>query len=237
MFGDSYSTPDFCVRPVDSFWGVAAKDLGVGKIINYSHPGFSLDAILHILTNEDFNFVDDYFLVGIPPLPRYITYSDHAKSKWTATTFDTEFVAVHQPVSSLYNTLKFTVEQKFSNNQEELDRFNFEWLGVQSLEKIFLLHQYLTLNKAKFLILNLSVPVVYQDSWPAGQGIMQKVYGLQECVLFDDTYQSVNYKDNIKPADFDQHGWLGHHGTAGNYNWYNKIVKNKMIELNWIKHA
>ena len=237
VFGDSYATPNFCVLPSESFWGLAAKDLDVNRIINYSHPGFSLDHVIHILLNEKFNFKDDYFLIGIPPLARYVAYKDDSDFNWTATTFNTDFVPTHIPVNSLDNTLKFEFKQQFVNNKEELDRFCAEWLDVQSLEKIFLLHQYMTLNKAKFLILNLSVPIVYQDMWPAGKSVMLKVQNLSECVIFDNTYQSVNNNDNIKPADIDQYGWQGHHGAAGNQNWYNKIVKNKMIELNWINNA
>jgi hypothetical protein len=226
-----------CVSPSKSFWGLAAKDLDVTKIVNYSYGGFSLDHVVHILLNENFNFRHDYFLIGIPPLIRYVAYADNAKSKWPATTFDNKFVSDHVSVHSLDNTLRFQFGEQFKNDREGIDRFNREWLDVQSLEKIFLLHQYLTAMKAKFLILNLSVPIAYQDLWPAGQGIMTKVQDLTECVIFDNTYQSVNYNDNIKPADFDQYNWMGHHGELGNLNWYNKIVKNKMIELNWINNA
>jgi hypothetical protein len=237
IFGDSFSTPYNWVEPSKSFWGLAAKDLSVTEIVNYSHSGFSLDHVIHILLNEDFNFEDDYFLIGIPPLFRNVVYNDNSNSKWTATTFNTEFVSKQIPVSSLDNTLKFTFEQQILNNQEELDRFNTEWLDVQSLEKIFLLYQYMTSNNAKFLILNLTRPIMFQELWPAGQGIMRKVNALKECVIFDNTFQSVNFTDRIKPADFDRYGWVGHHGAAGNLNWYNKIVKNKMIELNWINNA
>ena len=237
MFGDSYSTADFCVTPTESFWGLAAKDLAVTDIVNYSHPGFSLDHVIHILLNENFNFKDDYFLIGIPPLVRYVAYKDDSDSKWVATKFTNGFVSSHVSVNSLDNTLKFQFEQQFKNDREAVDRFDVNWLSIQSLEKIFLLHQYLTLNNAKFLILNLSVPIVCQDMWTTGKGIMIKVRDLDECVIFDDTYQSVNFNDQIKPMDFSQHAWQGHHGAAGNLNWYTKIVKNKMIELNWIKNA
>jgi hypothetical protein len=238
VFGDSYSTPNQCVLPSKSFWGLAAKDIGASNIINYSHSGFSLDAVLHILTNEVFNFADDYFLIGIPPLHRYIAYSDSKGQKWSAVQFDRNCNQLSEiAISSLDNTIPFTFEEQFNNNKKGVDRFNREWLDAQSLEKIFLLHQYLTQKKSKFLILNLSVQIAYQDQWPAGQSIMRKIKNLAECVMFDDTYQSLNYNDKIKPADFDQYGWLGHHGAVGNQNWYTKIVKNKMIELNWINNA
>jgi len=237
VFGDSYSTPNACVSPAESFWGLAARDLGVDKIVNYSRPGFSFDAVLHILTNETFNFADDYFLIGIPPLIRYIAHSDKIKKNYTAEKFDKSYTAEEIPIHSLDNTHPLRFEEQFDNDRLGVDRFSREWLDVQSLEKIFLLHQYMILNKAKFLILNLSVPIMYQDMWPAGQSIMRKVNDLNECVIFDNTYQSVNYNDNIKPADFDQHKWLGHHGAAGNQNWYTKVVNPKMIELNWINNA
>jgi hypothetical protein len=237
VFGDSYSTPYFLVSPEQSFWGAVAADLKIDKITNYSHPGFSFDAILHTILNETFNFENDYFLIGIPPLHRYIGYSDTANTKWSAAQFKSTNLVEKILINSLDNTLPFKFDEQFKNDKNGIDRFNGEWHDVQFLEKIFLLHQYLTQNNAKFLILNLAVPIVYQDLWPAGQSIMRKVYALKECVIFQNTYYSVNYNDNIKPADFDQYGWFGHHGPAGNLNWYNKIVKNKMIELNWINNA
>ena len=237
VLGDSYTTPDVCVEPSKSFWGLAAKDLDVKEIINYSHTGFSLDHVMHILLNENFDFANDYFLIGVPPLGRHFGYHNESNSKWPAKKFNTEFVSDSVPVHSLDNTSKSTREQLFSKNKEQISEFSFEWLDVQSLKKIFLLHQYLTLHNAKFLILNLTYPVLYQDMWPAGQAIMQKVNKLQECVIFDNTFQSVNLDDQIKPADFDVYGWYGHHGPDGNANWYNKVIKPKMIELNWIDHA
>ena len=237
VFGDSFSTPDVCVEPNKSFWGLAAKDLGVTKIMNYSHTRFSLDHVVHILLNENFDFINDYFLIGIPTLARYIEYHDESNSKWLAKKFNSEFVSDLIPVNSLNNTSRATFEQHFSNNKKQISGFSVEWVDVQSLEKIFLLHQYLTLHNAKFLILNLTRPIVYQDMWPTGQGIMQKVTKLKECVIFDNTFQSVNFVDQIKPADFDKYGWVGHHGPEGNTNWYHKVVKPKMIELNWIDNA
>jgi len=237
VLGDSYSTPNVCVSPSNSFWGLAAKDLGADKIVNYSHRGFSFDAVLHILINETFNFADDYFFIGVPPLHRYIAHSNNIKKNYIAKQFDANYAIEEIPIHSLDNTQPFTFAEQFENDREGVDRFSKEWLDVQSLEKIFLLHQYLTAIKARFLILNLSVPIACQDMWPAGKSVMAKVRDLDECVLFDNTYQSVNVDDQIKPVDFNQHGWMGHHGTAGNLNWYTKVVKPKMLELNWINNA
>jgi hypothetical protein len=252
VFGDSFSTAHVCVSPKESFWGLVAQDLEVNKIQNYSHPGFSLDHVLHILLNETFDFSTDYFVIGIPALIRYVGYSDSYNTTWNLSEFDKDFVQKSQTINCLSNTQKFKFEHQFNNNVIGVDRFNTEWNNVQCLEKIFLLHQYLKSQNAKFMIVNLSLPVWYQDLWPAGCNIMIRVKQLPECIIFDNTLYSVNHNDKIKPADFDLGGWLddweqqkpggtmgwqGHHGQEGNVNWYNKVIKPKMIELNWIKNA
>ena len=237
VFGDSYTSPGYCVDPSDSFWGLAGQTLEVDKIQNYSHPGFSLDHVLHILLNDNFDFLTDYFIIGIPPLIRYIGYSDSYNTTWNLTEFDKGFIQTTKTINCLSNTQKFTFEQQFKNDILGVDRFNEEWNDVQCLEKIFLLHQYLISQNAKFMIVNLSGPLVYQDLWPAGCNIMIRVEQLPECIIFDNTYYSVNYNDKIKPADFDLYKWNGHHGSEGNANWYNKVIKPKMIELNWIDNA
>lgn len=235
VFGDSYSTPGFCVEPSDSFWGLMAQDLGIDMIYNYSHPGFSLDHIIHILLNESFDFSRDYFCIGIPPLVRYIGYDDKSNQSWHGKKIDINLSIEEKIIiSSIENTVILNFRDVYDNHPTILDKFSSEWHDVQSLEKIFLLANYLKTKSAKFLLLNLSNPICYQDLWPAGKGIMAKVAELPECVIFDNTYYSTNFQDKIKPIDYDAHGWQGHHGLEGNSNWYNRIIKNKMSELGWI---
>jgi len=74
---------------------------------------------------------------------------------------------------------------------------------------------------------------VYQDMWPAGQYIIQQINQLKECVIFENTYLSINEQDNIKPPDFDQYGWQGHPGSDGNLNYYTKVVKPLVDKLGW----
>lgn len=236
VLGDSYTTPGYCVEPQDSFWGLAAQELGIGTV-NYSYPGFSLDHFVHILLNGEFNFAQDYFIIGVPPLLRYIGYQDHSGTAWPAQEFDLNFSAKVVPTAYLTNTQRLRFEEQFKNSREAIDHFSLEWNDVQCLEKIYLIHQYLSFHSAKFIIVNLSDPLHFQESWPPAQRIMTTVRDLPECVIFDHTYYSVNRQDQIKPADFEQYQWQGHHGAEGNANWYNKVIKPKMIELNWIKHA
>jgi len=236
VFGDSYTTPGVCVEPCDSVWGLMSQDLSVDCIENYSHSGFSLDHVVHILLNETFDFEQDFFVVGIPPLIRTMIYDDNCKTTWNYTSFDCDFSTTQHQVESLQNTNRYVLTDQFFD-RSKVDRYNAGWNDVQCLEKIYLLHQYFQSKQAKFVMLNFSNPVDYQDLWPAGKSIMIKTKQLKECILFDNTCQLINQVDQIKPVDFDQYGWQGHHGAEGNRNWYNKIVKPKMIELNWINNA
>ena len=86
---------------------------------------------------------------------------------------------------------------------------------------------------ANFVILNLSLPYFYQDLWPAGKNIMKRMATLQECNLFENTYQSINAQDGIRPVDYNQMGQHGHHGPEGNLNYYKKVVKPMVEKLGW----
>jgi hypothetical protein len=234
VFGDSFATPGVCVAPSQSFWGLMAQDLDVDSVDNYSQSGFSLDHVIHILLNETFDFDCDYFVIGIPPLLRYVEYSDSFNTTWNRSRFDNKFTETQQTISCLNNTHRFRYEDRCKNQVVE---YSAEWADVQALEKIYLLHQFLNLKQTKFMMVNLTRPIIFQDSWSAGKSIMYKTKQLSECILFDNTFYSTNFDDQIKPADYDQYGWVGHHGALGNSNWYNKVIKPKMIELNWISHA
>ncbi len=235
VFGDSFSTSNLCVDPQDSFWGQMSQLLSVNQVDNYSHPGFSLDHVIHIILNENFDFENEYFFVGIPPLVRFVAYGDKSNTNWNKQSYlgfgNNPEISV---IESLTNTVKFQFKEQFTNDKDGADRFNAEWHDVQCLEKIYLLHQFLKSKNAKFIIANLTVPIHYQDLWPAGKNIMTKVWQLPECIIFDHTYYSVNYKDGIKPVDFSKYQWLGHHGAEGNKNWFVKVLEPKIKQLGWL---
>ena len=84
------------------------------------------------------------------------------------------------------------------------------------------------------MIVNLFFNITDNESWPPATKIMQSAKELSSCVLFDDSFHTTNFKDKIKPADFNQYGVNGHYGPDGNTNWYNKVIKPKMRELKWL---
>ena len=68
IYGDSYSTPGFCVDPKDSWWGLIAQDLQVGSIENYSWPGNNVDSISHLIVASAGFSSKDYVVTGVPPI-------------------------------------------------------------------------------------------------------------------------------------------------------------------------
>ena len=67
VFGDSYTTPEVCVKPQDSFWGLTAQHLKIGSIENCSKPVNSFDSVCHLLISmqDQYNWDHDLFLIGI----------------------------------------------------------------------------------------------------------------------------------------------------------------------------
>lgn len=230
VFGDSFATPYFCVDPENSFWGLAAKDLSVAEIYNYSFVGNCLDNIIHVILNENIDFENGHFLIGIPPLVRHSVYKDDQKSH-KAVKFDLNFKSERFDPCSM-NGVKSS--EMFNYDKEVIASFSSEWNDTLNLEKIFLLDSWLRSKNAKFLILNLSIPIGYHEFWPPGKNIMNKIKQLDTCILFENTYHSTNVQDGIKPVDYSVYSWIGHHGLEGNANWYNKIIKSKFKELKWI---
>ena len=238
VIGDSYTTPHFCVNPKDSFWGLAAKDLQVDNIINYSHSGLAFDLILHILLNEKFDWDNSYFIIGVPPLARVGMFIDQTPPKrHSAYMYNQNFEEWKIGCNSLTNCKWLDYAEAFSKNKYFLANYNHGWQEVLTLEKILLTHSFLKMHNAKFIIANLTAPILLQETWEVSEQIMKTCNKLPECILFKNTQHDINQADGIKPVDRDPDDpdcWFGHHGPAGNLNWYQKVLHAKMKELGWV---
>jgi hypothetical protein len=238
VFGDSFSTPYFCVEPKDSFWGLAARDLDVDYIVNYSKNGMAFDVIIHLLLNEKFDWGNGYFIVGVPPLARMAFLDDRdPPRRHQAKQFDKNFHCFDVGANSMTNLIWEDYFDIFGKEKFFVQNYNHEWIESKNLEKIYLLHNFLKNQADKFLIVNLTAPILYQPQWELGENIMHKCNDLKECILFKNTMHDVNKNDNIEPVDrasSDVDKWFGHHGPVGNKNWYKKILLNKMRELSWL---
>ena len=232
VFGDSYSTFSYCVDPQQSFWGLTATTLSIENIKNYSWPGNSFESVIHNIVSlqDEYNYDNDLFLIGIPPLER-LTVADDNTSKpsyshscrlpmWHTWT---EEVLCHRGLKNIG-----FADDKYTAIFEERS-----WTVTQALRNIFLLNSWLDSKNANYLIFNLAKDFDKTDIASYNSFLLAQAITHPKNILFDKGYQSINYNIN-KPADYDRHGWFGHHGPAGNQLFFEKSIlpaleKNNLI--------
>jgi hypothetical protein len=225
VFGDSFTTPDCCVSPAQSFWGLAARSLDVNLIVNLSWPGCSWTSVQHNLISQqhEYQWDTDFFIIGIPPLERLTVFDNHKNTSYHRHMFTRSWD--YQKELLVCHTGLETVTGHSA--QQLIIYSDRSWLETQVLNSIFLLTQWLDSVNANYLIVNLSKPLDLENKWGPTTFNLEYCKNHHRCILFEDTYQSVNQGVN-KPADFDRYGWMGHHGPEGNRHFFEVSLKNKL---------
>jgi hypothetical protein len=227
VFGDSYSTPNICVDPEQSFWGLAAAHLQVSTIVNCSRPKLSFDSISHVLVGEQqqYRWDKDFFIIGVPPLERITVFDNFKDTALLSSVFDTSsWVAEQQKINSHHGLINL--------QYKELDKISViisdrSWIESQLLRQIFLLTQWLDSQQASYAIVNLSKDLDANNVWGPSQFILDYCIAHPRCEIFKNSLYNCNLNLN-KPADFTQYGWYGHHGSTGNKHFFETTVKNKL---------
>lgn len=233
IFGDSYSTPDFCVAPGDSWWGLIAQDLSnqIKGVDNYSWPGNNIDSIQHIIVaNRDMFRQDDVIVVGVPPIERLTIFEDDAQS-YQVKKFNPSLDRVTHSIVPRHDGLRQITTHQAGRDLVEL--WNRSWQEAQILRQMIMLAAWLDKTVDRYLIVNLSEPFQPLTQWSTLSSLQQQVLDHPRMMIFEDTYYSFN-KDIVKPADFDTHGWFGHYGADGNQRWYHGAIRPRMKTLGWI---
>lgn len=230
VYGDSYSTPGFCVDPQDSWWGRMALALDVNIVENYSWPGNNIDSIAHIIVAGAGFATDDYVVIGVPPIERFTVF-DVEDQEIRCHRFFKNLVEIDQPIVREHSSLKQVTTHQLG--KEYVTLWNRGWAEAQVLRELFLLKQYILGWTSKVLIVNLAEPFQPATQWATLSGIQRRFLADPHSILFEDTYYSVN-KDVNRPMDFDTHGWHGHHGAAGNHHWYQSVLEPRIKQMGWL---
>lgn len=224
VWGDSYTTPDYCVAPSESFWGLAAKELNVDSIINYSWVGCSFSSIQHMLISQPHDWENDFLIIGIPPLERLTVFDNFKDTRYYAHSIDPATWNKSQEPINCHTGLQNIPGWEAEKMVVYSDR---SWTETQVLSQLFLLTSWLESVNANYLIVNLSKPLDENNMWGPSEVVLPWAIKHPRMILFKDTYYSVN--ENIhKPVDFAKHGWWGHHGPAGNAHFFETSIKNKL---------
>lgn len=229
VFGDSYSSPGVCVDPKDSFWMLVAQYLGVDRTYNYSWPGNSLDSVIHMLLSDSdqYDWSQDFFLIGIPPLVRLTVVSKNDKLSYHRRIFNFDSEEIEQQMILCHHGLE---NLQFYNDPTAVRFEDPTWTEIQACRSIFLLNSWLDSKNANYLIINLSKD--FQDDSPAtGKFLLEKSLNHPRNILLGNTYRGINFEIN-KPFDYDQYGWDGHHGPVGNKLFFEKSLLPKLKGYN-----
>ena len=230
VFGDSYTTPHECVDPADSFWGLTAQWLNIPVVKNLSRRGASLESVSHLLITQQqqYDWQRDFFIVGIPPVQRFLACADDSKLEYRVKDFDTKTwaessraIVDHQGLRSFHGwELPKTVAVNRSS----------QYIETQTMREIFWITQWLSSHCANYVVVNLSCDLNKFNPAASAQFLLEYCVNHSNCILFDKTYYGINL-DVHRPLDFDQYGWNGHHGAEGNKYFFEQSLKPYITEL------
>jgi len=230
VYGDSYSTPEFCVSAQDSWWGLLACALKIHGVENYSWPGNNIDSISHLVVAGAGFSQDDYVVIGVPPIERFTVFDPDGQPPTRYRFFNNLKEMDRQPILEHDGLRQVTTHQL---GKHYVMSWNRSWQEAQVLRELFLLKQYILGWTPHVLIVNLAEPFQPMTDWPVLGSIQQRFLADPHSILFEDTYYSVNKGVN-RPVDFDEFGWHGHHSAVGNRHWYDAVLLPRIKQLGWV---
>jgi hypothetical protein len=181
-----------------------------------------------ISQQEQYSWENDLFLIGIPPLERIVVFDPMSKkfpgksidpSGWSTNQFDVE---CYDSLKSLQHHGDRLLTIHESRNLTEL----------QTLQKLFLIAQWLDSKCARYVIINLSVPFMKNNLWRPAVFLDKYFAQHSKTILSDNTYYTINLHVN-KPVDYDRYKWMGHHGPAGNKHFFENSLLPTMQRNNF----
>jgi hypothetical protein len=232
VFGDSYVTPEVCVSAQDSFWGLTAAKFNIPTIMNYSRPGNSFDSVCHLLISEQdhYDWHNDLFLIGLPPLERITIVDSVNNTPYYGHQVETDTWS--RTKVQLHSHHGLVANRSFSDDKQLVIHSDRSWLETQVLRTIFLLTTWLDSNHANYVVVNCSKSLDANNTQGPSNFVLPYALKHSKCILFKDTYYDINYNVN-KPADFAQYEWHGHHGPVGNKHFFENSLLPTMQRNNF----
>jgi hypothetical protein len=198
--GDSYTTPGFCVDQHQSYWSLFGQHAKADSIVNYAYMGKSPEGMIRscvrfAVENSD---QDIFFLLGFGPIERFdVGYQTGPR--------DNPNPAEHGISSNPFSAEK----ERVIGHVSSLTEANF-------YSNLVLLGNFLDSRGFKYMFHFMPVPLKRLEA-PLLTSLRNEVDQNPRIVnLFEDTYFIHGMKNKIKPVDFDEYGWMGHHGWQVN---------------------
>ena len=216
--GDSYTTPWYYVEAQDSYWSLFGDHVNASSVVNYAYIGKSNEGIMRNATRfaiENKN-TEVFFLLGFTHLER-------------RDFFASEFRTGNAPDKKNPNPKERGVRSKkhsgIDSPKENIITYSREFEEAQFLSNLLNLYGFFKYANCKFMFHFCSKPLEH-NPLPLVNDFYLEVSNHKEIVnLFDNTYGTYNQKLNIRPADYSQYGWDGHHGPEGNKAYSEFLIK------------
>lgn len=227
VFGDSFSTPNYCVDPRDSYWGLLANYANVLNVKNYSFVGNAWEGAMQSLVGEsvNINFETSLIIIALPPLERRLRFDNYQNTEHLYYTYNSiwgESSSVNEHMRGLEVLRGFDVN---GTVRDEISLFaDRSWLETVLMRELFLVTKWLDSVGASYFVINTNAKDLDKDNfWGPSSTVLPYMLDHPR-MMFEDTYHSINQEDNIQPADYNAHGWMGHHGAEGNANFFQKSL-------------
>jgi len=173
-----------------------------------------------VSTSHAYDWEQDFLIIGVPPLERLTIFDNYKDTEYFKTNIDVDDWTQTQEKTQYHHGLKNKKVEEFKDFTLVEDR---AWTETCALRNIFLLTEWLDKNCASYLVVNLSKPFDANNHWGPSEFVLPYCTNHNKCILFKDTYYSINLYRN-KPPDFDPHKWMGHHGSAGNKCFFEESI-------------
>ena len=219
--GDSYTTPNMHVDIKDSYWSLFGNYVKISNIVNYAYPGKSNEGIFRNATRFilDNNDKELFMLLGFTHLERYDVFDREHELR----------ILSGEPVRplNLNPCEQGVVTKSYTQSSKESDTLVYwhrEFDETKFLSNLINFSAFCQQKNVKFMLHYCSKPLV-DPKIPLSESFFSEVQRIPNIInLFDNTYQTYNQKLKIKPADYEQYGWNGHHGPAGNKAYFEFLI-------------
>ena len=226
VFGDSFSTPFYEVDPKDSYWGLLANHADIPNVVNYSFGGNAWEGVMQSLigVSSGIDFQTSLIIVAIPPLERRLRFDNYQNTEHLFYTFNQNWDSFPVPNEHMRGLEVLSGFRKGSVRDEISLFADRSWLETVLMRELFLVTKWLDSIDANYFIINTNAKDLDKENfWGPSATVLPYMLDHPR-MMFEDTYHSINQEDNIQPADYGDHGWMGHHGPEGNANFFQKSL-------------
>ena len=208
VYGDSFSNAELSKCPPDKMWYAPFVE---GELIDRTRPGASTEEMFLLAINDAVTNKNCRFLLGTGMMySRLAMYTDDLYEK--------EQVRQGKLADCLpFFQTKFLSKTSFVFGKDYVSLFHHTLVWSKYLSNIITLNTLMQSQQHKWVAVHLGTPRDDYQSWkhPLVLPLLQRTAAIANYVDQRNSCFDVCKDAGIKPWDYDQYSWNGHHTTEG----------------------